>query len=76
MKKYFAYLLRIWSGDDPGTPVWRASLEDPHTREILAFDSVESLYDYLCALKTNLKTGDQPLSEDDLRPSTQKPAPR
>jgi len=26
-----AYLLRLWLSDNAGQPVWRGSLEDPHS---------------------------------------------
>jgi hypothetical protein len=43
---YLAYLLRIWkTGQD-----WRASLEHPHTHEVIAFTSLEALFEHLrCA---------------------------
>ncbi len=46
---YISYLLRLWrvSGDDgphrPGKAVWRASLEDPHTRERKVFATLDDL---------------------------------
>ncbi len=63
MKKYSAYLLRIWSGDEAENPVWHASLEDPHTREILTFDSLENLCGYLIDLKSSHKNYDQAFPE-------------
>lgn len=47
MSKYFSYLLRIWLEGDPKQRCWRAALEDPHTREIRMFESVESLFEYI-----------------------------
>ena len=47
MKRYMAYLLRIWSGDESHTPVWRASLEDPHTHQIIQFSLIPELIAYL-----------------------------
>lgn len=50
MDNYFAFLLRIWLGDRSGRSEWRAALEDPHTRRVLTFSSIENLCDYLHAL--------------------------
>lgn len=45
---YLAYMLRLWrAGSRGGQPVWRASLENPHTGERLAFGVVEDLFAYL-----------------------------
>ncbi|MFZ6030079.1 MAG: hypothetical protein ACOYYS_20375 [Chloroflexota bacterium] len=60
MSKYLAFLLRIWLSGSPERETWRASLEDPHTRHILAFDSVENLCVYLRALAT-LSEPDEPV---------------
>jgi hypothetical protein len=57
MKKYIAYLLRLWSGDEPGTATWRASLEDPHTRKVIQFAQLAELTAYL---QTLTETEDQP----------------
>jgi hypothetical protein len=50
MSKYIAFLLRIWPGGNPEQPAWRAALEDPHTRQVLAFNSIEKLCDHLRSL--------------------------
>ena len=50
MKNYMAYLLRIWSGNESETLVWRASLEDPHTRKLIQFAQISELTDFLQAL--------------------------
>ena len=47
MKKYFSYMLRIWLHIDSETPVWRASLEDPHTRKVIQFPHLAGLEAYL-----------------------------
>jgi hypothetical protein len=51
---YLAYLVRLWRAvDDRETqtpaqkPVWRASIEDPHTHEQAGFASLEALFDFL-----------------------------
>lgn len=50
-RTYLAYLLRIWrvqvATQDDGLPVWRASLEDPHTGERMLFGTIEQLFDFL-----------------------------
>lgn len=48
---YVAYMLRLWhAGSRDGIPVWRASLENPHTGERLAFGDVEGLFAFLSEL--------------------------
>jgi len=43
---YFSYLLRIWFRRTlPGQ--WMASLEEPHTHQIITFDSLTALNAYL-----------------------------
>ena len=45
---YLSYMLRLWqAGSRDGKSVWRASLEDPHTGERLAFGGVEALVTFL-----------------------------
>lgn len=45
---YVAYMLRMWqAGSREGQPIWRASLEDPHTGERLAFADVAALLAFL-----------------------------
>jgi hypothetical protein len=50
---YLSYLLRLWrAGDatlalDRREPIWRASLEHPHTGERVGFASLEDLLEYL-----------------------------
>jgi hypothetical protein len=59
--RYHAFLLRIWRIDAPEQPAWRASLEDPHTREVARFDSLEALLAYLRALDSEeCSAGSQP----------------
>lgn len=43
---YFSYLLRIWFRKTlPGQ--WMASLEEPHTHQIITFNSLAALNTYL-----------------------------
>lgn len=50
---YTAYMLRLWLvGSREGRPVWRASLENPHTGELLTFGDTKALFAFL-AERTN-----------------------
>jgi hypothetical protein len=42
-----AYILRLWYADESQTAEWRASLEEPHTRERFGFSSLEQLFAFL-----------------------------
>lgn len=44
---YQAYLLRLWQSDTAEGPVWRASVESPHTGERRAFASLIQLFTFL-----------------------------
>ena len=44
---YHSFLLRLWRAGDDGKPVWRASLESPHTGESLGFADLRELFAYL-----------------------------
>jgi hypothetical protein len=53
-RKYVAYLLRMWQeagspGGDPlgEPPLWRASLESPHCRELQWFAGPDELFAFL-----------------------------
>ena len=46
-REYLAYMLRLWKVSGVGPPVWRASLEDPHTRARKGFPDLESLFAFL-----------------------------
>jgi hypothetical protein len=52
-KSYHAYLLRLWQTDDLDQPAWRASLEDPVTRQVTGFSSLEALCAYLLQQKSS-----------------------
>ncbi len=45
-RPYLSYLLRLWLVEDDG-PVWRASLENPHTVERHGFATLEELVAFL-----------------------------
>ena len=48
-RQYYSYLLRLWQVDGAGSPIWRASLEDPRTGERRGFADLESLVAFLKA---------------------------
>lgn len=61
MSIYHAYLLRMWMDVNLEQPAWRASLEDPHTRQVVYFSDLAYLYEYINKLslheaQTNLST--------------------
>lgn len=62
---YLAYMLRLWSSEQDGNPVWRASLENAHDSERHVFADMESLIAFLLARTEEpypLNTGDEHLS--------------
>ena len=44
---YLSYLLRLWQVSGKGEPVWRASLESPHTGERHGFAGLTDLFTFL-----------------------------
>ena len=54
-RRYLAYMLRLWQVSSDGEPIWRASLESPHTGERHGFANLEMLFAFL-----EEQTGDQP----------------
>jgi hypothetical protein len=46
-EKYFSYLLRLWRTGSSDNPTWRIMLEDPHTREVIGFDGLDSFIKHL-----------------------------
>jgi hypothetical protein len=46
-KNYFSYLMRLWHSSETAHGEWFASLEDPMTKQVLHFKSIEALYHYL-----------------------------
>ena len=49
VRRYQSYLLRLWCAEMLD-PCWRASLEDPRTRERISFASLELLFAYIVNL--------------------------
>ena len=54
-RRYLAYMLRLWQVSSDGEPIWRASLESPHTGERHGSANLEMLFAFL-----EEQTGDQP----------------
>jgi hypothetical protein len=50
---YHSFLLRYWQSRDAEERTWHLSLEDPLTREVKVFQSIESLINYLTQLSKN-----------------------
>jgi hypothetical protein len=48
--EYFSFLLRLFRLGDPQSGAWRASIEDPHSRQVIEFDNLPALYAYLIQL--------------------------
>jgi hypothetical protein len=67
-RHYQSYLLRLWQTDDLENPSWRASLENPTTRQITGFRSLEDLCEFL--LSRQNAPPDAAIQSD---PSPQKP---
>lgn len=44
---YFSYLIRICQGDDLPRGEWLASLEDPSTKQMTYFKTMEELNEFL-----------------------------
>jgi hypothetical protein len=46
-RRYISYLVRFWQTRRTGEPVWRASVESPHTGERRGFASTTDLFTFL-----------------------------
>ena len=46
-QRYFAYMLRLWQVSSDGEPIWRTSVESPHTGERHGFANLEMLFAFL-----------------------------
>jgi hypothetical protein len=46
-QRYFAYMLRLWQVSSDGEPIWRVSLESPHSGERHGFANPELLFAFL-----------------------------
>jgi len=45
--RYLSYLLRVWTVDQNGSLIWRASLESSQTGESLGFPDLDALFAFL-----------------------------
>jgi hypothetical protein len=45
--EYLSYLVRLWRVADGEEPVWRATLKSSQTGQLVGFDSLEALFDYV-----------------------------
>jgi hypothetical protein len=61
---YRSFLLRLWQAGTPETPVWRASLEDPRTSQVVGFDNLEKLCGYLQSLESGLENDQSVVASD------------
>jgi hypothetical protein len=46
-RRYLSYLLRLWQEGSDQPPLWRASLETPHSHEQQAFAGLDELFAFL-----------------------------
>ncbi len=46
-QRYLAYMLRLWQVSSDREPIWRASLESPHSGERKGFSNLEMLFAFL-----------------------------
>jgi hypothetical protein len=56
---YYSYLLRLWREKGSASIQWRASLQDPHSRERIGFAHLDELVAFLRG-----QTGLVPRAED------------
>ena len=68
-RPYLAYLLRLWQVQDKGKIGWRASLENAHTGEKLAFAHLDELVVFLRE-RTGLALPAESLAKDERTPKT------
>ena len=45
--QYIAYLVRLWRASGSQSPVWRVSVEDPHSGARRGFADLASLFTFL-----------------------------
>jgi len=54
-ERYHSFLLRNWETGVPENPDWRISIENTRTREMVGFDSLGELVEYLNSVSENPK---------------------
>ncbi|MCX6033189.1 MAG: hypothetical protein NT169_28380 [Chloroflexi bacterium] len=47
LPRYMAFLVRLWQPGHDSEPVWRASVDNPHTAERHYFADLEALFAFL-----------------------------
>jgi hypothetical protein len=66
-RRYLSYLVRLWDEGAPGTPRWRASIEDPDTGERRGFADLTRLFAFIkaetCADAASDRSTDRPNDE-------------
>ena len=45
--RHLSYLLRVWTVDQNGSPIWRASLESSQAGECVGFPDLDTLFAFL-----------------------------
>ncbi len=55
-RQYHSFLLRLWEAKRNGRIVWRCSLQSARTRQLVNFDSLDSMVSYLLTI-----TADSPV---------------
>jgi hypothetical protein len=60
---YLAYLLRLWRVNTDQGPVWRASVENPHTGERHGFANLELLFAFLEEKTRELAQREEPAKD-------------
>lgn len=58
--RYLSYLVRLWQVGDDERLVWRAMVENPHTRERLGFTSLEQVVAFLAEEMHRAEDEDRP----------------
>jgi hypothetical protein len=61
-KEYFSFVLRLWRAGNDEEPVWRASLKNALTQELLGFAGLKEMCAYLEAQikEANLSSKESP----------------
>jgi len=55
---YQSFLLRMWKTDNSDCSTWHASLENPHTHEVMTFHNPDALYRFLMKITETPECGD------------------
>lgn len=67
--QYRSFLLRMWRTSTSDQPSWRLSLENPHNRETIGFDTLEALNAYLQVITQFESKEDSHPRLDEIKPS-------